>query len=60
MRQTQMYFLIIGIVLSLIISFFSARHQKNQGHSFVQTFLFGFLGLVGFTFWFWQWWFNVK
>ncbi len=60
MHQTQLYFIVIGILVSFLIAYFSAKHQKNQGHSFVQTFLFGFLGLVGFTFWFWQWWFNIK
>lgn len=52
--QAPTYFIIIGLTLSLVVALFSANYQKKQGHSFFQTFFFGFLGMSGLTFGMWS------
>jgi len=51
--QTPTYFILIGLSLSFVLALVSATYQKKQGHSFFQTFFFGFLGLGGLTFGIW-------
>jgi hypothetical protein len=52
--QAPTYFILIGLSLSFMLALTSASYQKKQGHSFFQTFFFGFLGLGGLTFGLWS------
>ncbi len=51
--QAPTYFISIGLSIALVLAFISANYQKNQGHSFFQTFLFGFIGMAGLVLGIW-------
>ncbi len=52
--QSPTYFLIIGLTIALVLALLSANYQKNQGHSFFQTFFFGLIGMSGLVLGLWS------
>jgi uncharacterized membrane protein YczE len=52
--QVPTYFLIVGLGMALVLALISANYQKNQGHSFFQTFLFGWIGMSGLILGLWS------
>lgn len=58
MGDGEKYFLIIGMILAVVISYLSAQHGKTRGYSFTKSFIYGTIALAGLVFMAWKYFWN--
>lgn len=58
MGEGEKYFLIIGLIAAVLISYLSAQHGKTRGYNFTKSFIYGTIALAGLVFMAWQYFWN--